>query len=166
MDRLWAPWRMNYIRQGNHDGCFLCEKIKDEDKEKNYVLFQNSFVVVLLNIFPYNNGHLLIAPSRHCPGPEDFSPEETLEFWNALNKSLKALKESLKPEGFNMGVNLGKVAGAGLESHFHFHIVPRWSGDTNFMPVLGEVKVLPQHLFETFRALKPFFEEISFKENS
>ena len=148
---------MNYIRMGNHDGCFLCEKIKEQEEEKNFILLKNPYVVVLLNIFPYNNGHLLIAPCRHIPGPDEFSKEEVLELWKALNNSLKALNESLKPDGFNIGVNLGKVAGAGLESHFHLHVVPRWNGDTNFMPVLAEVKVLPQHLSETYRTLKGYF---------
>jgi ATP adenylyltransferase len=148
---------MDYISKGNSNGCFLCEKCESQNEEEDFVLFKSERVLVLLNLYPYNNGHLLIAPCRHVSGPEEFSPEEALEFWQALNKSLSALKSALHPEGFNIGANLGKVAGAGLDSHFHLHVVPRWLGDTNFMPILAEVKIMPEHLSLTYRKLKEHF---------
>lgn len=159
MERLWAPWRMDYICRGNSNCCFLCEKSREKNEENDFVLFKNERVIVLLNIYPYNNGHLLIAPCRHISGPEQFLPEEALDFWQALNNSLSALKAALKPDGFNIGANLGKVAGAGLESHFHLHVVPRWHGDTNFMPILAEVKVMPEYLSTTYHKLKEHFPE-------
>lgn len=157
MERLWAPWRMDYIAKGNSNSCFLCEKCQSQNEENDLVLFKSERIVVLLNLFPYNNGHLLIAPCRHVSEPEELFPEEALEFWQVLNRSLSALKAALNPEGFNIGANLGKVAGAGLDSHFHLHVVPRWLGDTNFMPVLAEVKVMPEHLSTTYRKLKEYF---------
>ncbi|MGB9553701.1 MAG: HIT family protein [bacterium] len=157
MERLWAPWRMDYIAKGYSNSCFLCEKCQDQNEEKDLVLFKSERIVVLLNLFPYNNGHLLVAPCRHVPGPEELSPDEALEFWQVLNRSLSVLKAALNPEGFNIGANLGKVAGAGLDSHFHLHVVPRWLGDTNFMPVLAEVKVMPEHLSTTYHKLKEYF---------
>jgi len=156
MERLWAPWRMDYICKENFN-CFLCDKGKAENEQEDFILFRNEQVIVLLNIYPYNNGHLLIAPIRHIAEPGQMFPEEVTEFWRITNDSLQALKAALKPDGFNIGANLGKVAGAGLESHFHLHIVPRWQGDTNFMPLLAEVKVMPEHLSNTYLKLKAYF---------
>lgn len=147
---------MEYINQGKSDECFICQKAKG-DKEENYILYQSKLALVLLNVFPYNNGHLLLAPIRHAAEPEALDLDEIEELVRVLNLSLQALRKALNPEGFNIGANLGRIAGAGLEDHFHLHIVPRWQGDTNFMPVLAETKVMPEHLTQTYLKLKDYF---------
>ncbi|MBW1978869.1 MAG: HIT domain-containing protein, partial [Deltaproteobacteria bacterium] len=123
-------------------------------------LYVGSLTVAMMNRFPYNNGHLLVAPLRHVAQMEDLSDEETLDLLRIVRESIGILRKVMQPEGFNVGMNLGRIAGAGMEEHMHFHIVPRWSGDTNFMTVLGEVRVIPEHIKETHRKLKPFFEKI------
>ncbi|MBW2046288.1 MAG: HIT domain-containing protein [Deltaproteobacteria bacterium] len=149
MKNLWAPWRMNYI---------LSED-RSKDGER-LILYVGSLTVAMMNRFPYNNGHLLVAPLRHVAQMEDLSDEETLDLLRIVRESIGILRKVMQPEGFNVGMNLGRIAGAGMEEHMHFHIVPRWSGDTNFMTVLGEVRVIPEHIKETHRKLKPFFEKI------
>ncbi|MBW1668401.1 MAG: HIT domain-containing protein, partial [Deltaproteobacteria bacterium] len=134
-----------------------------EDRSKDgerLILYVGSLTVAMMNRFPYNNGHLLVAPLRHVAQMEDLSDEETLDLLRIVRESIGILRKVMQPEGFNVGMNLGRIAGAGMEEHMHFHIVPRWSGDTNFMTVLGEVRVIPEHIKETHRKLKPFFEKI------
>jgi ATP adenylyltransferase len=158
MERLWAPWRMeyiNYAREGE-GGCIFCELPAEGDDEKNYILTRGEKAFVILNKFPYNSGHLMIAPFRHVGEVEQLEDEEALDLDHLLQKSLKALKEAMSPDGFNIGMNLGRVAGAGVPDHVHWHVVPRWSGDTNFMPVVGETKVLPELLHESYRRLNVF----------
>jgi ATP adenylyltransferase len=156
MERLWAPWRMEYIdsaREGE-GGCIFCDLPAEDDDEKNYILTRGDKAFVMLNKFPYNSGHLMIAPFRHMGEVEELENEEALEMHNLLQKSLKALKDAMNPDGFNIGMNLGQVAGAGIPDHVHWHVVPRWSGDTNFMPVVAETKVLPEQLNETSNRLR------------
>jgi ATP adenylyltransferase len=158
MERLWAPWRMEYIdsaREGE-GSCIFCELPAEGDDEKNYILTRGEKAFVILNKFPYNSGHLMIAPFRHVGEVEQLEDEEALDLDHLLQKSLKALKEAMSPDGFNIGMNLGRVAGAGVPDHVHWHVVPRWSGDTNFMPVVGETKVLPELLHESYRRLNVF----------
>ncbi|MBW1918838.1 MAG: HIT family hydrolase [Deltaproteobacteria bacterium] len=161
MKNLWAPWRMNYILSDQkEEGCIFCP---GEDRSKDgerLILYVGSLTVAMMNRFPYNNGHLLVAPLRHVAQMEDLSDEETLDLLRIVRESIGILRKVMQPEGFNVGMNLGRIAGAGMEEHMHFHIVPRWSGDTNFMTVLGEVRVIPEHIKETHRKLKPFFEKI------
>jgi ATP adenylyltransferase len=157
MKSIWAPWRIQYITK-TKKGCFLCEKAAGVGEDRlNLVLKRGKSWFVLMNTYPYNNGHLLIAPYRHVGTPDQLNAEENAEFWPIVNLSLDTLRTSFKAQGFNMGINLGKVAGAGLDGHLHMHIVPRWAGDTNFMPLLAEVKVISEHLRASFEKLWPYF---------
>ncbi len=153
---LWAPWRMKYISEmGNSDDCFLCGYFSSpQDDADNLVLWRSEVSLVCLNRFPYTNGHLLIAPAAHKPDLSDLDETEMLELLRMLSKAQQALKVAMNPQGFNVGMNLGRCAGAGLPGHLHFHIVPRWQGDTNFMAVTGEVRVIPQDLTESYQAIK------------
>jgi len=164
MKILWAPWRMAYIRkfsdEKRNSKCFLCRAAEESDDEKNLVVFRGEFSFAILNRFPYNNGHLMIAPYRHIGSILDLSSGESGEIMKLLKLAVKALTEEYKPDGFNIGLNLGKAAGAGLEDHMHFHIVPRWIGDTNFMPVLSETKVIPESLEETWKRLRSRFKSL------
>ncbi|HDI31296.1 MAG TPA: HIT domain-containing protein [Thermofilum sp.] len=166
MDILWAPWRMKYIEYASIEkpkGCFICDAAKSEDLDERLVLYKGDKTIVLMNLYPYNTGHLLIAPLRHVPDIEDLDDEELLALFKAVKSSLRSLKRALKPHGFNIGINLGRVAGAGLEEHVHIHIVPRWEGDTNFMPILANTKVIPEALKDTYLKLKRNSHAISEK---
>lgn len=154
---LWAPWRMQYIAGPRPHGCILCQKAKEEEDAKNLILARGSFSYVLMNIFPYNSGHLMIAPYRHLDCLAKLSLEEITEIMTWASTSERILREAFRAMGFNIGVNVGKVAGAGIDDHVHMHVVPRWDGDTNFMPVLGETKVIPEHLEETYAKLLPYY---------
>jgi len=152
MKKIWAPWRMEYILHVDDSvKCIFCEK-------KQYVLKETRYAMVMLNLFPYNPGHLMVAPKRHVANLEDLTDEELKEIMELTQKSVKVLKEIANPDGFNIGINIGRVAGAGFEGHIHIHIVPRWNGDTNFMPIIGETKVIPEGIEKTFKKLKPYFE--------
>jgi ATP adenylyltransferase len=157
MDYIWAPWRIRYIEQAEAKGCFLCDKPKENKDAANYILHRGRYNFVILNSFPYNPGHLMVAPYRHLDSPEKLSEEELHEHYEMVRQSLAVLKEVFKPAGFNVGMNLGRVAGAGIADHIHTHIVPRWSGDTNFMPVMADVRVLPEALAESYEKLKGRF---------
>ena len=158
MDLLWAPWRMGYISQDKEEGCFLCRKAGEEPDSKNLVVARWERCFALLNAFPYNNGHLLIAPYRHVGEWEELQEEEMLEMGKALQEVLAALKRALRPDGFNVGLNLGEIAGAGVPGHLHTHVVPRWQADTNFLPVLAATKVIPQHLEESWKVVREALE--------
>lgn len=161
MKVLWAPWRMDYIlSDGKEGGCILCPGDDRSQDEERLILYVGSMTIVMMNKFPYINGHLLVAPIRHLPDLEKVSEEEALDLMVMLRRSIDILKKSMGPEGFNVGLNLGKVAGAGLEEHMHFHIVPRWNGDTNYMTVFGEVRVIPEHISQTYRKLRPLFDKL------
>jgi ATP adenylyltransferase len=149
MERLWAPWRMEYIdsaRDEEETGCLFCERPKEGDDEQALILARQEKSFAMLNKYPYNSGHLMVAPFRHVGQLEDLEDDEALDMQKLLGRSIKALKEAMQPDGFNLGMNLGRVAGAGVPDHLHWHVVPRWSGDTNFMPVIGATKVLPEAL--------------------
>jgi len=156
---LWAPWRMQYILGPKTNGCILCEKAREPgaDDTKNLILARGPFTYVLMNIYPYNSGHLMIAPYRHLESLEKLSSEERAEMMTWASDSERILREVFQAMGFNIGVNVGRVAGAGIDDHVHMHVVPRWNGDTNFMPVLGETKVIPEHLEETYARLAPYY---------
>lgn len=159
MKTIWAPWRMSYIDdESRGEGCIFCDKLKQADRRSNLVLAETGYSLVMLNKYPYNNGHLLLAPKRHEKQLSSLLAEEYQDLCDALRKSLEVVVSALHPEGMNLGMNLGRYAGAGIEDHLHWHVVPRWNGDTNFMPVVGEVRVMPQHLLESYDRLKPYFE--------
>lgn len=150
---------MVYVCHKRQKGCFLCQKPSQRKDEKNLILHQGEHAFVMMNRFPYTNGHLMVVPRRHCLEMEQLSDEEGEELFHLLQISVRVLRTSLCPQGFNIGLNLGKVSGAG-EEHLHFHIVPRWAGDTNFMPVLTETKVIPESLQDTYRKLGSAFRTI------
>ena len=155
---LWAPWRMDYIlSEDKEGGCIFCPGEDRNRDEGRLILYVGSMTRVMMNRFPYINGHLLVAPVRHVPDFEGLSDEEALALLQILRKSIGILKTVMVPEGFNVGLNLGKVAGAGVKEHLHFHIVPRWDGDTNYMTVLGDVRVIPEHIEETYKRLRSHF---------
>ncbi|MCD6562156.1 MAG: HIT domain-containing protein [Deltaproteobacteria bacterium] len=158
MKVLWAPWRMEYILSDQKGGdCIFCPGDNRDGDEARLILYVGNLTMVMMNRYPYNNGHLLVAPVRHVPGLEFLSEEETIDLMKMVRVSIAALRKIMAPEGFNVGLNLGAVAGAGVEEHMHFHIVPRWNGDTNCMTVLGDVRVIPQHIKETYAKLLPCF---------
>ena len=161
LENLWAPWRIHYIQQlEKPSDCFLCESLNNpSDDEKNLVLWRTDKSIVVLNLFPYNNGHLLIAPARHIPDLDEATDEEMLEMMMLVRRSQEALSLAIKPHGFNVGMNFGRCGGAGLPGHLHIHVVPRWSGDTNFMSVCSDTKVISQSLSELLVALRQVSEQ-------
>lgn len=155
MKNLYSPWRSQYIDGlDSAEGCFLCNAVNDSDDEKNLLLYRGKNAFVILNLFPYNAGHLMVCPNQHIGDFTQLDTETLCEISILTQKMVKLLKIVLKPDGFNLGYNLGKPAGAGLETHIHNHIVPRWNGDTNFMPVLGETRVISHDLKEIYLKLK------------
>jgi len=150
---------MDYILGEKKRGCFFCKKLKEKKDRKNLILYQGEYVFVVMNKYPYNNGHLMIVPKRHYLDLEQLDNKEFEELFNLLRASIKALKACFHPHGFNIGINIGKVGGAG-EEHLHLHIVPRWAGDTNFMPVIGETKIVPEYLEKTYRRLHSAFGDL------
>ena len=158
MEQLWAPWRMAFIKSEKSAGCIFCLKPKEHQDEKNFILYQSHSSMVMMNIYPYNHAHLLVSPFEHVNGIDLLSKKTLSDMMDSLQFSVSVLKEALRPDGFNIGVNMGKFAGAGIEDHVHIHIVPRWTGDTNFMPLLAEVKVMPEHLESTYHKLLPLFK--------
>jgi ATP adenylyltransferase len=162
MKQLWAPWRMTYINQvSKEQGCIFCQKIQDHDAREALVLAHTGDSVIMLNKYPYTNGHLLLAPKRHEKNLSNLSVDEYGDLNQALRRSIDILRQCYNPPGINLGMNLGKCAGAGVEDHLHWHVVPRWEGDNNFMPVIAETRVMPQHLLESYDQLKPYFQHFS-----
>jgi ATP adenylyltransferase len=148
MDRLWAPWRLSYVAAGPApaDDCFLCRGLADRADREHHIVRRGDRSAVVLNRFPYNNGHLLVAPLAHKATLDDLEDAELLELQQVVRRCVAVLRDRMTPDGFNVGLNLGRPAGAGLPGHLHWHVVPRWNGDTNFMPVLGDTKVISQSL--------------------
>ena len=157
MERIWAPWRMEYIQMEKPEGCVLCEIPQQDNDTANYVLYRGEKNFIILNSYPYNPGHLMIVPYHHIASLEGLTDEELHEHIDIVRSSISVLREVFNPAGFNLGMNLGKVAGAGIDEHVHTHIVPRWQGDTNCMPVISGTRVIPQALAETYRKLKGKF---------
>lgn len=158
MERLWAPWRMEYIHKGRAEECIFCKAI-DGGRER-YVLRQEELAFVIMNTYPYNNGHVMVAPKRHTGEIKDLSDDEMLAMFKLVEMVIGVIKDTMRPEAFNVGMNLGRLAGAGVEDHIHIHIVPRWLGDTNFMPVFFDTKVVSQSLKETYSILRRGFNKI------
>lgn len=161
MYRLWTPWRMPYLRGEDErpDDCVFCHKVNHSD-DREHILYRGGFCYVTLNRYPYSNGHLMVIPYVHVPSLEDLDMPTLSEMMQIVNLGLAALREAYTPHGFNVGVNLGKAAGAGIAEHVHMHIVPRWMADTNFMPVVGQTRVIPELLDEAYTRLKPIFDRL------
>lgn len=160
MERLWAPWRIEYIKAPKEEDCIFCEKSTSSNDRENLVLYRGKHAFVLMNLYPYNNGHIMIAPYDHKESISALDKETRNEIMELANSSMQILGKAMNAEGFNMGANFGKAAGAGIEEHLHFHLVPRWIGDTNFMPVAGHSKVMVEGLMETYDNLKLGFAKI------
>jgi ATP adenylyltransferase len=154
MKHLWSPWRLEYLIKPKVDGCVFCGAVEDGDDRENLVLLRGERVFLILNRYPYNNGHFMVVPYAHVPSLEDLDEPTLAEMMRLLNRGLAALRATMVPDGFNIGANLGRVAGAGIEEHVHLHAVPRWSGDTNFMPVVADMRVVPQTWLQAYDDLK------------
>jgi ATP adenylyltransferase len=161
VERLWSPWRLTYVTGGTStSSCIFCDAA-DADSDAPLVLYRGVHGFVILNLFPYNNGHLMIVPRRHIASLVEATPAELLELIDLTRRAEMVLTEAYAPQGLNIGVNLGRAAGAGVADHLHMHVVPRWSGDTNFMTVVGTVRVLPETLDQTADRLRPLFEKLA-----
>jgi ATP adenylyltransferase len=162
MENLWAPWRMDYIapKTPQPQECIFCIQQADYRDEEHYILYRGTLCFMMLNRYPYNNGHLMIAPYQHVASIEGFDAATLGELMTQAQFALRALRLVMKPDGFNMGINEGKVAGAGFADHMHLHIVPRWNGDTNFMPIIADIKVIPEHLDIVYQQLKGALESL------
>jgi ATP adenylyltransferase len=162
MNSLFAPWRMDYIlgKEGREPSCFFCKEVDKPHDKNGLILFRDDQSVILLNRFPYANGHLLVAPTRHVADITDLSAEENAALIKKVEQGVVIIRHHLKPDGINIGLNLGEVAGAGQADHLHYHIVPRWQGDHNFMTVLADVRSIPDHIDNTFDMLLPDFQEL------
>jgi len=155
MENIFAPWRMEYILDDNKEnGCIFCNLPLEKNDKKRLIVARSKKCFVMLNAYPYNNGHLMVSPYRHIADYENLSFDELVDIHINVQKVIKMLKRVQNPQGFNIGLNLGKTAGAGFDEHLHVHIVPRWNGDTNFMPVLNDTRVIPQSLLETYKLFK------------
>jgi ATP adenylyltransferase len=160
MKHIWAPWRIDYVRQAKPEGCIFCHKPQEEmdQDQDNLILYRGERCFVMMNLYPYNNGHLMVVPYRHVDTPQALTAEELLEMMTQVNLCIDALQEAMTPDGFNLGMNLGQAAGAGIKDHVHMHIVPRWVGDTSFMPVLCDTRVIVEGIQVCYERLKPLFD--------
>ena len=160
-DILWAPWRIEYIANtSKNEGCIFCEKSKESEDLKNLIVHRGKTGFVIMNRYPYNNGHLLIVPYQHTAEMSALTADERLELFGLLEQSQNVLREAMRPQGFNIGMNVGRLAGAGITEHLHFHVVPRWGGDTNFMPIVGHTKVISEALEKTCERLTHHFKKM------
>ncbi|MCL4510225.1 MAG: HIT domain-containing protein [Bacteroidetes bacterium] len=159
MERLWSPWRSKYIESfserenGKEKVCVFCQKLAEHDDERNLIVYRSDLSAIIMNIYPYNSGHLLIVPFAHKGTFEELTDDENADVMRQTRLAIKLLRLASHPDGFNFGANLGRVSGAGIAEHVHFHVVPRWEGDSNFMPVLADTKVISEDLYGTLRKL-------------
>jgi Diadenosine tetraphosphate (Ap4A) hydrolase and other HIT family hydrolases len=162
LERLWSPWRFEYIKSSNEEKkvCFICKAANNPEDPESLVIYVDNYILILLNRYPYNNGHLMIAPKSHKKNFEELTKEEWNNLIEALLLSKKVLDNLYKPQGYNIGINLGRVAGAGLEDHLHIHVVPRWAGDTNFMTTISATKVMAQTLKDSWEAMRKEIKNI------
>ena len=155
MERLWAPWRIGYILSDKkEDGCVFCNAINSKNDEEKLVLYRSKHAFIIMNLYPYNAGHIMVVPNRHLDSPLKLTEEEQSDMFKLVNMGIDAIQKIMNPDGFNLGMNLGRTAGAGIDDHIHIHIVPRWSGDTNFMSTTSDTKVISEALKETYFKLK------------
>jgi ATP adenylyltransferase len=159
MEHLWSPWRLVYLTEAKAEGCIFCQAAAGSDDRENLVLLRGERAFLILNRFPYNNGHFMVVPYAHVSSTEDLDMPTLGQMMHLLNRGLAALRTAMHPDGFNLGANLGRVAGAGVEDHVHFHAVPRWNGDTNFMPIVGNARVVPETWLQTYDNLKAALDE-------
>ena len=157
MEHLWAPWRTQYIQKAKEEGCILCQKPAENNDEPNCILYRGKKNFIIMNTYPYNTAHLMVAPYRHVANLDELTDRERGEHFEIVSRCVRVLRRVFSPDGFNVGMNLGRVAGAGIDKHIHTHIVPRWVGDTNFMPVIADTKVVNEALAETYQRLKGEF---------
>ena len=158
--RIWAPWRLAYVKDASKDQeeeCIFCAKPAQDDDRENLIVHRGELCFVILNTFPYTNGHLMVAPFEHIPALQDLGPDTVAEMMALSQQAMRCLEEGYSPHGYNVGFNQGRIAGAGFENHIHMHVVPRWGGDTNFMPVLADTRVMPQTLEQSYEALRGGF---------
>jgi ATP adenylyltransferase len=160
MKQIWSPWRMEYIASNKEAGCIFCDMVESDDDAAQLVLYRGQLAFLVLNKYPYNNGHLMSVPYRHVSSLELLDPDELNEVTQLITLGIRVLREASHPEGFNVGFNIGKVAGAGVKDHVHGHIVPRWNGDTNFMPVLADVRMIPEAISDTYAELRDALERV------
>ena len=158
MKVLWAPWRMDYILSDKEQKCIFCELPKQDRDRENLILYRSSHNFVMMNRYPYNNGHIMVVPYLHVPALDGLGDEILLDFMKVTGHSIASIRKAFMPEGFNIGINIGKIAGAGMEDHMHLHMVPRWAGDTSFMTVFDEVRVIPEHVMSTYDKLFASFQ--------
>lgn len=159
MKVLWAPWRIQYITGEKEEGCIFCSKPKERNDKKNLILYTGETSFIIMNRFPYSNGHLMTVPYRHTNNLSDLTEEERLELMNLTIKCTDIL-QAIRPDGFNIGMNLGRAGGAGIDDHLHYHIVPRWNGDSNFMSVIADVRVMPEYLEQTYETLSKHLKSL------
>ncbi len=157
MEKMWAPWRIGYILSDKKEnGCVFCNAYEASDDKQYLVLLRSKYSFLIMNKYPYNAGHIMIVPNRHINSPLLLNTKEQLDMFDMVNKSIDALKKALHPDGFNLGMNLGRVAGAGIDDHIHIHVVPRWNGDTNFMSTISDTKVISESINNTYEKIKNF----------
>ncbi len=155
MDRLWAPWRIGYILSDKkEEGCIFCNALNANNDDEKLVLFRSEFSFIIMNLYPYNAGHVMVVPNRHIDSPLNLTEQEQRDLFKLVNLSIEIIQKVMKPDGFNLGMNLGRTAGAGIDDHIHIHIVPRWNGDTNFMSTVSDTKVISESIKETYLKLK------------
>ena len=159
MKVLWAPWRIQYITGEKEEGCIFCKKPKERNDKKNLILYTGETSFIIMNRYPYSNGHLMTVPYRHISNLSDLTQEERLELMNLTVKCTDIL-QAIRPDGFNIGMNLGRAGGAGIDDHLHYHIVPRWNGDSNFMSVIADVRVMPEYLEQTYETLSKHLKSL------
>ena len=160
MKPLWAPWRMEYVKAPKEDENIFNDKVNSKNDRDNLILFRGDFSFIIMNLYPYNNGHILILPYKKISNMEDLNDNELLEIMKLAQEAMLIFKRKMNAEGFNFGLNMGRAAGAGIKEHLHYHLVPRWSGDNNFMPTVGNTKVIVQGLLETYDLIFPEFKKI------
>ena len=161
VERLWAPWRMGYILGEQPAGCVFCVKPREAQDVQNYILGRSQNCYLILNIFPYNNGHLMVVPYAHVATLDELDAEVLTDLMVMAQRTMRVMRELMHPDGFNVGLNIGRSAGAGIDEHLHLHVVPRWNGDTNFMPVLGDTKIIPQSLRACYELLAPAVQALA-----
>lgn len=159
-NRIWAPWRAAFILGKKEKGCIFCNRLKKKDSLKNLIMYRGDTCFVILNKFPYNSGHTMVVPKRHISQLERLTERESIEFFDLTRKTVTVIKKALKPSALNLGMNLGRTAGAGIPGHLHMHIVPRWPGDSNFMPVIGKTHVISIPLEPVYEAIKAEFARL------
>jgi ATP adenylyltransferase len=157
MKVLWSPWRMEYILSEKSKGCIFCELPREDNDRNNLILYRSLHTFVIMNRYPYNNGHIMVVPYLHADSLDTLQEDSMLDFMRVTQRAVRAIRKAFMPEGFNIGINIGKIAGAGMEEHMHLHMVPRWAGDTSFMTVFDEVRVIPEHIMSTYDKLHAAF---------